>query len=86
MNTQTQSNMNDSSAHKAEERVKTLNWERISQDLDAQGSVVLERLITLEDCQRLFDLFICLSVRCLRLLGHLSIIALTGYGVVEYFH
>ncbi len=40
-----------------EERVKVLNWEHIAQDLDAQGSAVLERLISPEECQRLSALY-----------------------------
>ena len=33
------------------ERVDALDWERVSQDLDAQGSAVVERLLSPDECQ-----------------------------------
>jgi uncharacterized protein len=57
MSTQTNITTDSSSANSAEERVKTLNWEQISQDLDAQGSAVLERLLTPDQCRSLAELY-----------------------------
>src|SRR5947209_7755289 len=45
------------SALLGEERVQALDWEQISQDLDAQGSAVLEHLIQASECQRLSALY-----------------------------
>ncbi len=39
------------------ERVKTLDWERVSQELDAQGSALLERLLSADECQTLAGLY-----------------------------
>jgi uncharacterized protein len=39
-------------------RVRTLDWERVSQDLDAQGSAVIEELLSPDECQALADLYI----------------------------
>ena len=39
------------------ERVKALDWERVSQDLDAQGCAMLEGLITREECEALAALY-----------------------------
>ena len=41
----------------AEERVKILDWELISQDLDAQGCAQLERLLSADECQSLAALY-----------------------------
>ncbi len=38
-------------------RLKALDWERISNDLDAQGSAVIESLITPEECDALARLY-----------------------------
>lgn len=38
-------------------RVKALDWERISNDLDAQGYAIIERLITREECNTLAALY-----------------------------
>ena len=40
-----------------EERIQALDWEQISQDLDAQGNAVLEQLIPADECQRLSALY-----------------------------
>lgn len=40
-----------------EERVKTLDWERISQDLDSQGCALLERLLSVDECRALAELY-----------------------------
>ena len=34
------------SAKDIAQRMKTIEWERVSQDLDAQGSAIVKRLIT----------------------------------------
>ena len=39
------------------QRVKTIEWERVSQDLDAQGSAIVKRLITPAECDRLAQLW-----------------------------
>jgi uncharacterized protein len=44
-------------AKSAAERVKTCDWERVSQDLDAQGSAMLERLLAPAECQALASLY-----------------------------
>src|SRR5215475_3012956 len=38
-------------------RVKALEWERVSQDLDAQGSAMIEGLITPDECDALARLY-----------------------------
>jgi hypothetical protein len=38
-------------------RVRSLDWERVSQDLDAQGSGMIEGLITREECDALAELY-----------------------------
>jgi uncharacterized protein len=38
-------------------RVRSLDWERVSQDLDAQGSAMIEGLITREECDALAELY-----------------------------
>jgi len=38
-------------------RVKTFDWERVSQDLDAQGSAVIEGLLSPDECQALAGLY-----------------------------
>ena len=38
-------------------RIKTLDWERISQHLDAQGSAILERVLSRDECQALAQLY-----------------------------
>ena len=39
------------------ERVKALDWERASKDLDAQGSAMIADLITREECDALAELY-----------------------------
>ncbi len=39
------------------ERVKELDWQRIRHDLDAQGSAIIERLITSDECDTLAQLY-----------------------------
>src|SRR5262245_23613148 len=38
-------------------KVRTLDWERVSQDLDAQGSAVIEAILSPEECQALAGLY-----------------------------
>ncbi len=44
-------------AEKGAERVNALDWRRISQELDSQGSAVLERLISADKCQALAAMY-----------------------------
>jgi uncharacterized protein len=39
------------------ERVRTIDWPRVGQDLDARGSAILEHLISPEECQLLAKLY-----------------------------
>ena len=45
------------SAASAVHRIQTLDWERISQDLDAQGNAILERVLSPDQCQALAELY-----------------------------
>jgi hypothetical protein len=45
------------SAANAVERIERLDWERVSQDLDAQGNAVLEGVLSLEECRALAALY-----------------------------
>jgi hypothetical protein len=38
-------------------RVKTLDWERVSQDLDAQGSAMIQRLLSPNECEAVAGLY-----------------------------
>jgi hypothetical protein len=44
-------------AKNAVDRTTAFDWERISRDLDTQGSAVLERVLSPEECQTLADLY-----------------------------
>ena len=39
------------------ERIKILDWERVSQDLDDQGSGTIERILSAQECQALTSLY-----------------------------
>jgi len=39
------------------ERVKGLDWERVAQELDAHGCAMIERLLSLDECQRVAGLY-----------------------------
>jgi hypothetical protein len=39
------------------DRVDALDWERVSEELDAQGSAMIERLLTAQECQGLVALY-----------------------------
>jgi hypothetical protein len=41
----------------AVERVNGLDWQRVSQELDAQGSAVLERVLSAEECRAIAGLY-----------------------------
>ena len=45
------------SARNAAAKVRTLDWERVSQDLDAQGSAVIEAILSPAECQALAGLY-----------------------------
>jgi len=45
------------SASDAAARVKSIEWERVSEDLDARGSALIERLITPPECDALSMLY-----------------------------
>jgi hypothetical protein len=45
------------SAEAALARVRALDWDQVSRDLDAQGSAVLERLLAPDDCEALAALY-----------------------------
>lgn len=40
------------------ERIKALDWERVALDLDAQGSAMIERLLSADECQALAGLYL----------------------------
>ena len=42
---------------KTSDRVNTLDWQSISQAIDAQGNAVLEQVLTVDECQRLIKLY-----------------------------
>jgi len=44
-------------ATNAIDRIKTLDWERVSQELDAQGNALLERVLSADECQALGELY-----------------------------
>jgi uncharacterized protein len=46
------------SAKDIAQRVKTIEWERVLQDLDAQGSGIVKRLITPAECDGLAQLYL----------------------------
>jgi hypothetical protein len=46
------------SAKSAAAQVRTYDWERVSQDLDAQGSGVIEGVLSPDECQALAGLYI----------------------------
>lgn len=41
----------------AVQRINTLNWQRISLDLDAQGNAILERLLSSDECEALAGMY-----------------------------
>jgi uncharacterized protein len=45
------------SAANAVERIETLDWERVSRDLDAQGNALFEGILSREECRALAGLY-----------------------------
>ena len=43
------------------ERVEAIDWKQVSQDLDAQGSAMIERLLSPEECETLASLYPVMS-------------------------
>jgi hypothetical protein len=44
-------------ATNALDRIKTLDWERLSKELDAQGNAILERVLSVDECKALEELY-----------------------------
>jgi len=57
MNPATKNIKSIDSAKSAAAKVRTLDWERVSQDLDAQGSAVIEAILSPEECWALAGLY-----------------------------
>ena len=57
MSTAIQTDTSGASSTRIAERVKGLAWERVSQELDAQGSARLERLLSPDECQMVAGLY-----------------------------
>ena len=66
-------------ANNAVARIKTLDWERISQELDAQGSALLERVLSADECQALAEFYAVDSL----FRSHI-VMARHGFGRGEY--
>src|SRR5437773_3942751 len=49
--------MNAASLECAAERVEALDWERVSHGLDAEGSALIERLLSPDECQEIAGLY-----------------------------
>jgi uncharacterized protein len=45
------------STQSIEERVGAIDWKQVSQDLDAQGNAVVERILYVEECEKLAALY-----------------------------
>jgi hypothetical protein len=41
------------------QRIGTIDWKQVAQDLDAQGNAMVERLLNADDCKRLASLYSC---------------------------
>jgi uncharacterized protein len=57
MNAAIQTNTPDASSTRIAERVRRLDWERVSHELDAQGSARLEHLLSPDACQMVAGLY-----------------------------
>ncbi len=57
MNAQTKTRSAAHAAGSPADRVKALDWNRITDDLASQGSAVLERLLTPEECREISSLY-----------------------------
>ena len=60
-------------------RVETIDWERVSQDLDAQGNALLERLLSPEECRATASLYSKDEIFRSRV-----VMARHGFGLGEY--
>lgn len=67
------------SSHHAAEQVAAIDWEQVSRDLDAQGSAVIEHLLSLEECEALASLYSCEELFRSRV-----VMARHGFGRGEY--
>lgn len=61
------------------EQVAAINWARVSRDLDAQGSAVIEHLLSPEECETLASLY-----SCEKLFRSRVVMARHGFGRGEY--
>ena len=68
----------DSSQNVAE-RVKALDWQRVSQDLDTEGSAVIEELLSPDECRALAALYLRDDIFRSRI-----VMARHGFGRGEY--
>jgi hypothetical protein len=60
-------------------RIKVFDWERVSNDLDAQGCAIIENLVTSEECGALVRLYAVVDIfRSRVVMGH------HGFGRGEY--
>ena len=57
MNAAAQAVTPSAAANHVAERVKTLDWEHVSHDLDAQGSALIERLLAPDECLAIASLY-----------------------------
>ncbi len=44
-------------AHDAIRQIEQLDWARVSQDLDSRGSAILERILSVDECKSLAELY-----------------------------
>jgi hypothetical protein len=44
-------------AHYAVSRVEHLDWERVSEDLDSRGSAILDRILSVDECKSMVELY-----------------------------
>lgn len=44
-------------AHYAVSRVEHLDWERVSEDLDSRGSAILDRILSVDECNSMVELY-----------------------------
>lgn len=60
-------------------RVRAIEWDRVSQDLDAEGYATIERLLTADECAKLAALYSCDELFRSRV-----VMAKHGFGRGEY--
>ena len=44
-------------AHYAVSRIEQLDWEQVSQDLDSRGSAILDRILSVDECKSMVELY-----------------------------